>query len=81
MTYSHRNGETELPTTEGHYWFLGKHSKRARDFPNRRDILHVNSGGMTKYHKPRTAYARMMPATELIGQWWGPVPPPWEDNA
>lgn len=82
MTYSHRNGETEPPTVEGWYWFWGKHIgwvKRG-DFPNRKDILHVDSVGNTRYWKRGTAYPRGMPVTDVVGKWWGPLPEPWSAN-
>lgn len=80
MTYSHRNGESELPTIEGYYW------RRNEPYSRHTPIVQV----FRDLDSSRGEEARlfmlalgMVSEIELSAygdemQWWGPVTPPWE---
>jgi len=78
MAYSHRNGETELPTKPGWYWVKVHQSK----YPiwSGLDMRYVDR----LYHDERLAYRMDSIGSEPIAdigetlKWWGPVTPPWE---
>lgn len=77
MTYLHRNGETEPPTEAGWYWFVGRkrhHPRRVRWAGTIR--LWWNAGEL------RTKVPVWSPCLvdDLVGQWWGPITPPWEQS-
>lgn len=67
--YVHRNGETEAPVIPGGYWFKGACSTHQYPVAHMVDL----SGGLifidSEPHKP----------SAFVGQWWGPVIPPWEE--
>lgn len=84
--YIHRNGETEPPTEEGHYWLEGKMEKG-------------RSGGVPWFYEfgkghdtlPFYVWPHMdriylddsytEPLSKFVGRFWGPVSmpvPPWE---
>lgn len=74
MTYTHRNGETGLPTAEGWYWFGGLFDGRKT-----RGLVKANA------HDWKLFELEFWPAwidgwvepDVFRGQWWGPIPPPW----
>lgn len=71
ITYSHRNGETEPPTIdEAWYWFDGG----LNDIEHPRGVLYIFDGATY-------ADGEMWSISELKGRWWGPVTPPWGDDA
>lgn len=75
--YSHKNGETEVPTVQGWYWFRGEMDGR-------------HEAGLVKVNKPDRAFPTLivspqwidgwMEAELFVGRWWGPIPKPWEEN-
>lgn len=75
MTYSHRNGETEPPTVEGYYWYVedddtpGKHNDSA-------GVAYMLHGGDCV-----GTFGRVRHTSQLPGKWWGPVIPPWQEDA
>ena len=75
--WKHRNGETELPTIEGWYWFEGRKTRHPKRM-NRRVMVPVwqgNDGLRARYDSMRSDTV-----DKFTGQWWGPVTPPWEEN-
>jgi hypothetical protein len=80
MNYSHRNGETEPPTVPGWYWV-----QRVKPFIWGRVLK------MDLYHDEDTEYLyveddegrefRLPDAFGNDSRWWGPLMPPWDDNA
>jgi hypothetical protein len=75
MTYTHRNGETDAPTTPGAYWIRG----HDYDGVYRMEIVNVwkHANGIsvwdirTESHQPVNFYS---------AQWWGPIVAPWEQS-
>ncbi len=75
QSYDHRNGETEMPTIQGWYWFRG----RVDDW---------DESGLVKVNEPNDAFPTRiispqwiygwMKADSFIGQWWGPIVAPWD---
>lgn len=78
MTFSHRNGETDLPTEVGHYWFRGM----AGDEPYAGQATILQFVVVDAYEKRLGVIG--VEATSILsrfkGQWWGPEDetPPWE---
>lgn len=74
--YSHRNGETEPPTEAGYYFFRGRKMRHPR---------RTSVGAMVRVWQGdgemRTQLRTCSPCSvdEMVGRWWGPVTPPWED--
>lgn len=73
--YSHRNGETEPPTTDGYFWFKGT-------------LQDETASGLVDVftYQDRVDLAPLWehgnyPAACFVGRWWGPVLMPWESNA
>lgn len=74
MNFQHRNGETEPPTEEyAFYWYCNidwiNHTKGPGG------IFLVCEGVALDANGNDTALEN------LPGQWWGPVTPPWEQEA
>lgn len=75
--YEHRNGESDLPTIEGWYWFRGTVDEK-------------KGAGLVKVNLPDTAFPThtvspmwidgWIESELLSGQWWGPVTPPWNHD-
>jgi len=77
-SYSHRNGETEPPTVAGWYWF------ESNVTPLRTGVLRVyieDNEPMVNVTFIKDGYSKHMSAASEDGQWWGPLVPPWGDNA
>jgi hypothetical protein len=75
MKYAHRNGETEPPSEQalidgGWYWF--NDNREGGGFG-----MFLLFGGYLLGYGPNDETL----ATDLDGRWWGPVIPPWQDNA
>ena len=76
--YSHRNGETEPPTTAGEFWFDGagiasSHVYKWRD----RFSVERHNGVLCVFDDD--GYP-LLPVTSMAGRWWGPIMPPWEQQ-
>lgn len=73
MKYPHRNGETMSPSRSGKYWFQGSIPKYG-DIADAVDVygddVYIVAGDIQ----------RSVKAFDMIGQWWGPLTPPWEMN-
>jgi len=76
--YSHRNGETEPPTVEGWYWWIGT------------VVGSYTEKGLVSVTVPRdNSKIQIWPSwcdgwlgiEDMLGEWWGPLVPPWGDNA
>lgn len=78
---THRNGETQLPTVPGAYWFRGRRFHNWSDaqsgewFTDGGSLLSVDSGGNIV---PYGSYWTCGNCVSAEGQWWGPVMAPWE---
>lgn len=79
MTYSHRNGETELPTEEGRFWLKGNVVVR--------QIVdeHIQYASLVSIYKRSgwrvilEDYGSRTNLKKCDGQWWGPIVPPWDE--
>lgn len=81
--YTHRNGETELPTIDGDFWFRGKRGDETWTW-------HVSVSLQDSLNRgPRVSGVFMGrwddddPLSIYEGQWWGPIPddvPPWDEQ-
>lgn len=84
MSYSHRNGETDVPTVRGWYWvwvsapypvWPGVLMRFVEDYVEddvplqRADAWRVDS----ICHQDLASLGDSL-------QWWGPVTPPWEEG-
>lgn len=67
--YSHRNGETEPPEVQGHYWFRGLNTRSGHRI--RKWVLGEISKNMQFFY----AHGWGSPE-EFIGEWHGPIPEP-----
>lgn len=70
--YAHRNGETEAPTVPGKYWFLGQRI-HGDVVIEERCAVDLIDGEINPF-----AYYTTSADPVWVGQWWGPVVPPWE---
>lgn len=80
MPYSHRNGERELPTEPGLYWFQGLYSEDNVGVGNLDgsvlQITFTNGVGWVN-HGSGGWYLMQF----NLGSFWGPVTPPWDQSA
>ena len=85
--YSHRNGETEPPTTKGNYWVKGFATINGAimrlslmltvaDWRDSAMYAKLPDGGLVTVRGTSTGFA----SAEWNCEWWGPVMPPWEAN-
>lgn len=74
--YAHRNGESEPPTIEGAFWFVGKlhHSDYFHDMKGLVEITDHYLSHELLYGGEECCH-RM---GDFEGRWYGPVMPPWE---
>lgn len=82
--YSHRNGEREKPTEAGVYGYVGTF----RDSDD--GTYHLSRGTFVNIgdwdgRAHQEGYCAMLfgqydcyPLDSFVGQWWGPIVPPWE---
>jgi hypothetical protein len=83
MNYSHRNGETELPTIEGLYWFREGNEGGSvvrvswqEEIPDE-DIFEGYPAHFEVWvigSEVDLTFSQLDDNT----QWWGPLMPPWE---
>lgn len=78
MTYSHRNGETELPTVAGWFWLKGGITD---DWQEEMFVLVRKERSKKVEWRAYTVAWEPLLLAELQGQWWGPVQAPWESDA
>ena len=75
--YAHRNGETTPPTELGYYFFCGDHvyGKASKDNikDNIKEIVRVTEWGVDIFLSEN-----LLKLDRCLGQWWGPIAPPWE---
>ena len=74
MTYTHRNGETEAPTRTGLYWFAGLADGRTM---RRITEVQADSGETLAWNDICRSFREI---EEFVGEWWGPLVPPWEEE-
>lgn len=75
--YSHRNGETELPTMNDYFWFNGVDFE-GLETKGKALIVEDSSGRFVLFDfKNRLSMYRL---TELTGQWYGPEVAPWDSQ-
>lgn len=78
MTYTHRNGEAATPTEPGLYWFKGVAYVRKAAALFR--LEHDNDGVMGWRPFGDSSDVLYANVDDFVGQWWGPVTPPWETS-
>lgn len=72
--YSHRNGETELPTIIGYFWFSGD----VRGYPVAEQVTvmqHIGRGHLMVIGAEPSSFIG-----DFEGQWYGPIVAPWESQ-
>lgn len=82
MTYTHRNGEAATPTEPGLYWFLGAnyHDGYHRQIAALFRLEHDDDGVMGWRPFGDSSDVLYANVDDFVGQWWGPVTPPWETS-
>ena len=75
MIYTHRNGETEVPTKPGKYWFRGEVTLWSGSINLQLALDCIEQGGRILAWEERSQ--EHIAVKQLAGQWWGPVVPPW----
>jgi hypothetical protein len=75
--FSHRNGETEPPTEEGEYWFRGEVG--GESYAGRVPVSVWVSFKQKLMAQNPFSYVDV-DMYNFVGQWWGPIVPPWEDR-
>lgn len=73
--YSHRNGETELPTEAGRYWFQGIAGGERYEGTNL--VGEALAGNLCAEGPGESLYDDVKNWT---GQWWGPIVAPWDSQ-
>ncbi len=76
MTYTHRNGSTDIPTEDGKYWFVGVRVHPRGIHHAEADIVECRGGEINPY----VDYTWPNPILWL-GLWWGPLVSPWAELA
>lgn len=86
--YSHRNGESEPPVEPGVYWFEGVFYYEGEDELSTYYRIYVvtpigNEDAKLWAYKfmDDNPHERGKRVDMLTGRWWGPVLPPWEQDA
>lgn len=74
--YSHRNGETEPPIDIGWYWFCGVVAGQGR-YEGSATVMRTIAGNLYCIGSEET-YSHDL--ADWVGQWYGPVVPPWEQR-
>lgn len=80
--YDHRNGETEVPTVEGRYWFKGR--CYARDIADLTPVTIIDNPEILPHSVEIMAWlpgwdgGKFEDIKWFAGRWWGPVQDPWE---
>lgn len=77
MIYSHRNGESEIPTVQGLYWV--KTSVQDSHFEYYGIEIDENGIWVNPGVDEYIERAEQM-AQRTRCQWWGPIPTPWENE-
>jgi hypothetical protein len=75
--FSHRNGETSAPTEGGWYWFDGTVDG---DAYQGMAIAELKYDEIDVWSNTLLGWNRMSGET-LVGRFWGPLVPPWEQDA
>lgn len=80
MNYPHRNGETEAPTKHdfigtGQYWFKGTVTSANCGTYEISSIVECYLG-----HVYNDQTGETLPKNAHVGQWWGPIVPPWSQQ-
>lgn len=79
-TYTHRNGETEAPTEDGfigtgRYWFKGEMTSGDC---GTYQIVGIVECYLAHVYNDETG--ETLPKSACVGQWWGPIVPPWQSE-
>lgn len=85
MTYTHRNGESDPPQDEGHYWF---HGWLCNAVTRARSREYTFKEGPLKVYHPETAPLLMCALHGIVvyqvdnleGRWYGPIEEPTEQE-
>ena len=91
MIYEHRNGETEPPTIAGEYWFDGVIASDNKNDPKwygvgkrlQEKLLaeRYSDGSIDfEYGEYMDGRGALFDPWQLVGRWWGPIVPPWEEG-
>lgn len=76
MPYAHRNGEADPPTETGRYWFKGSIDGRNIEWIT--TVIDGGKRGILAWDE--SDYIEdYVDVEKFVGQWWGPVPAPWEE--
>lgn len=82
QVYSHRNGETELPTVPGWYWFdgVGTWRQTPPETISKRPVLveQDEEGSLIAWYGAYDDANYACVLNWLRGQWYGPISLPWE---
>lgn len=71
--YSHRNGETQLPTIQGWYWFKG--IAMGERYEGSVIVGEAIAGNLCVEGSGESSFGDIREWGH--GQWWGPIVPPW----
>lgn len=75
--YTHRNGETTIPTVPGQYWFNGTVVGLA--YATLTYIIVDSDGALLAWYE-HADHCWFQHILSFAGQWWGPVQAPWEQS-